>query len=170
VPEHTLVTLERRYRNWQRASKIAAQTLSFVRGAGERKFRIGQSTFDEVLSLNRNKLKNKNIEVIRRYPSDTMVNARTGEIRPVLGNLAGNALDALELNGRLHLRAKPMECTGRPVVQFVVADNDRVISKENQTRGFEPFFTTKKDVDTGLGLWVVKKIMEIERWLRSHPE
>lgn len=146
----------------QRASKIAEQTLSFVRGAGERNsISVGQ-LFDEVLSLNRNKLKNKNVEVVRHYSPDTMVNARTSEIRQVLGNLVGNALDALEVDGRLHLRAKPMECSGRPVVQFVVADNGNGISKENQARIFEPFFTTKKDVGTGLGLWVVKKIMDNE--------
>ena len=146
----------------QRASKIAEQTLSFVRGAGERSsISVGQ-LFDEVLSLNRNKLKNKNVEVVRQYSPDTVVNARTSEIRQVLGNLVGNALDALEVDGRLHLRAKPMECSGRPVVQFVVADNGNGISKENQARIFEPFFTTKKDVGTGLGLWVVKKIMDNE--------
>jgi signal transduction histidine kinase len=146
----------------QRASKIAEQTLSFVRGAGERSsLSVGQ-LFDEVLSLNRNKLKNKSVEVVRRYSPDTMVNARSCEIRQVLGNLVGNALDALELDGRLHLRAKPMECSGRPVVQFVVADNGSGISKENQARVFEAFFTTKKDVGTGLGLWVVKKIMDSE--------
>ena len=146
----------------QRASKIAEQTLSFVRGAGERSsLSVGQ-LFDEVLSLNRNKLKNKSVEVVRHYSPDTMVNARSSEIRQVLGNLVGNALDALEVDGRLHLRAKPMECSGRPVIQFVVADNGSGISKENQARVFEPFFTTKKDVGTGLGLWVVKKIMDSE--------
>jgi PAS domain S-box-containing protein len=146
----------------QRASKIAEQTLSFVRGAGERSsVSVGQ-LFDEVLLLNRNKLKNKNVEVLRRYSPDTLVNARTSEIRQVLGNLVGNALDALEVDGRLHLRAKPVECAGRAVVRFVIADNGSGISKENQTRVFEPFFTTKKDVGTGLGLWVVKKIMDSE--------
>jgi signal transduction histidine kinase len=146
----------------QRASDIANQTLSFVRGAGERSsVSVGQ-LFDEVLSLNRNKLKNKNIEVVRHYAAETMVSARTGEIRQVLGNLVGNALDALELNGKLYLRAKPTECSGRQVIQFVVADNGSGMSKEHQAKIFEPFFTTKKDVGTGLGLWVVKKIMDSE--------
>ena len=146
----------------QRASEIAQQTLSFVRGAGVRSsISVGQ-LFDEVLSLNRNKLKNKNIQVVRHYPSNTMVSARAGEVRQVLGNLVGNALDALEADGKLHLRAKLIERSGRPVVHFVVADNGNGISKENQTRVFEPFFTTKKDVGTGLGLWVVKKIMDSE--------
>jgi PAS domain S-box-containing protein len=146
----------------QRASKIAGQTLSFVRGAGVRSSMSVGQLFDEVLSLNRNKLRNKKVQVVRRYSSDTMVNARTSEIRQVLGNLVGNALDALEVDGKLHLRAKATECDGRPVVQFVVGDDGNGISKENQTKMFEPFFTTKKDVGTGLGLWVVKKIMDSE--------
>jgi PAS domain S-box-containing protein len=145
-----------------RAAEIAQQTLSFVRGGGERNsVSIGQ-LFDEVLLLNRNKIKNKKIEVVRRYSSNTILNARTGEIRQVLGNLVGNALDALEVDGKLYLRAKPAKCFGRPVVQFVVADNGAGMSKEHQARAFEPFFTTKKDVGTGLGLWVVKKIMDSE--------
>jgi PAS domain S-box-containing protein len=146
----------------QRASKIAEQTISFVRTAGERSsISVGQ-LFEEVLSLNRNKLKNKRVELARQYSPDAMINARASEIRQVLGNLVGNALDALEVNGRLHLRAKAIESSGRTVVQLVVADNGSGISKEDQTKIFEPFFTTKKDVGTGLGLWVVKRIMDNE--------
>jgi len=146
----------------QRASKIAEQTISFVRSAGERSsISVGQ-LFEEVLPLNRNKLQNKKVELARQYSPDAMVNARTSEIRQVLGNLVGNALDALEVNGRLHLRAKAIESSGRTVVQFVVADNGGGIPKGDQTKIFEPFFTTKKDVGTGLGLWVVKKIMDNE--------
>jgi PAS domain S-box-containing protein len=146
----------------RRASEIAKQTLSFVRGAGERNpVSVGQ-LFEEVLLLNRNKLKNKNIQVDRRYISEVMVTARTGEIRQVLGNLVGNALDALEFNGKLYLRAKPLEYSGAPAVQFVVADNGSGMSREHQARVFEPFFTTKKDVGTGLGLWVVKNILDRE--------
>jgi PAS domain S-box-containing protein len=146
----------------RRASEIAKQTLSFVRGADERNsVSVGQ-LFEEVLLLNRNKLKNKNIQVVRRYEPEVLVTARTGEVRQVLGNLVGNALDALELNGKLHLRAKPSKYSGEPAVQFVIADNGSGITKEHRARVFEPFFTTKKDVGTGLGLWVVKNILDRE--------
>jgi PAS domain S-box-containing protein len=145
-----------------RVSEMAQQTLPSLRSVGERSsVSIGQ-LFDEVLSLNQNKLNNKRIEVMRRYSSETNVDARASEIRQVLRNLVGNALDALEVNGTLHLRAKPMELSGRTVVQFVVADDGSGISKEHQAKVFEPFFTTKKDVGTGLGLWVVKKIIDNE--------
>lgn len=149
-------------RELRRVSEIAQQTLPSLRGIGERSCISVSQLFDEVLSLNQNKLKNKNIEVMRRYSSETNVDARSSEIRQVLGNLVGNALDALEVNGTLHLRAKSMELSGRPVVQFVVADDGSGIMKEHQAKVFEPFFTTKRDVGTGLGLWVVKKIMDNE--------
>ncbi|WP_348261764.1 PAS domain S-box protein [Telmatobacter sp. DSM 110680] len=149
-------------RELQRASDIANQTLSFVRSSGERSSVSVSQLFDEVLSLNRNKLKNKNIDVVRNYSPETVVTARTGEIRQVLGNVVGNALDALDTHGKLYLRARPAECLGRPVIQFIVADNGSGISKEHQTKVFEPFFTTKNDVGTGLGLWVVKKIIDSE--------
>jgi signal transduction histidine kinase len=40
------------------------------------------------------------------------------------------------------------------------ADSGPGIPPENQAKIFEPFFTTKKDVGTGLGLWVVKDLLE----------
>jgi PAS domain S-box-containing protein len=145
-----------------RASEIAKQTLSFIRGAGDRQFMLVGQVFDDVISLNRNKLKNKNIEVVCRYSPNTVIEAREGEIRQLIGNLIGNALDALKDDGRLYLRARPSACAGRPVIQFVVADTGSGISKEDLARVFEPFFTTKKNVGTGLGLWVVKKIIDGE--------
>jgi PAS domain S-box-containing protein len=146
----------------RRASEIAKQTLSFMQGAGEREFVSVSQVFEDLLSLHRNKLKNKNVEVVRHYSSGTIIEARRGEIRQVLGNLIGNALDALHKDGKLHLRAKPSDCAGRPVVQFVVGDTGGGIPKELLGRIFEPFYTTKQDVGTGLGLWVVKKIVEGE--------
>ena len=146
----------------RRAAEIAEQTLSFAHGTGDRNSVSVGRLFDEVLLLNRNKLRNKNIEVIRDCAPHTVVNARASDIRQVLGNLVGNALDALEVDGRLQLHAKPMKCSGRPVVQFTVADNGSGIEREHLGRIFEPFFTTKKDVGTGLGLWMVKKIVDSE--------
>jgi signal transduction histidine kinase len=43
---------------------------------------------------------------------------------------------------------------------MVVEDDGPGVTAENAKRIFEPFFTTKKDVGTGLGLWVVKEIVE----------
>jgi PAS domain S-box-containing protein len=144
----------------RRATEITRQALTFVRGAGTRESLPVSVLFDDVMSLYRNKLKNKNIEVMRNYSPDTFVESRTGELRQVLGNLVGNALDALPVGGKLYLRAQPSAFAGRPAVSFAVADTGSGIAKDHMPRILEPFFTTKKDVGTGLGLWVVKKVVE----------
>jgi len=144
----------------RRASEIAKQTLTFVRGAGQLVSQPVAELFDEVMSLYRNKVKNKCIEVMPEYSARTFIESRKGEMQQVLGNLIGNALDALGPEGKLYLRARPATCAGLAAVSFLVADTGTGITKDHMARIFEPFFTTKKDVGTGLGLWVVKKAIE----------
>ncbi|WP_083763722.1 ATP-binding protein [Candidatus Korobacter versatilis] len=45
-------------------------------------------------------------------------------------------------------------------VELSVKDDGPGIPDEHRSRLFEAFFTTKKDVGTGLGLWVVKEIVD----------
>jgi len=144
----------------RRASEIAKQTLTFVRGAGQLVSQPVTELFDDVMSLYRNKVKNKGIEVLAEYSRSTVIESRKGEMQQILGNLVGNALDALGPQGNLYLRARPATRAGPAAVSFVVADTGTGITKANMARIFEPFFTTKKDVGTGLGLWVVKKAVE----------
>jgi len=144
----------------RRASEIAKQTLTFVRGAGQLVSEPVSQLFDDVMSLYRNKVSNKSIAVLASYSPHTFIESRRGEMQQVLGNLIGNALDALGDQGKLYLRARPCTSGGTASISFVVADSGTGITKDHLTRVFEPFFTTKKDVGTGLGLWVVKKAVE----------
>ena len=45
-------------------------------------------------------------------------------------------------------------------VEISVLDNGPGIAVEFASQLFQPFLTTKKEVGTGLGLWVSRKIME----------
>jgi len=45
-------------------------------------------------------------------------------------------------------------------VIFEIQDSGTGIGVADQKRIFDAFFTTKKDVGTGLGLWVVKDLLE----------
>ncbi|MDR3736745.1 MAG: HAMP domain-containing sensor histidine kinase, partial [Acidobacteriaceae bacterium] len=85
------------------------------------------------------------------------------ELRQVLANLIGNALDAM--NGMeprvLTIRSRPVTdwSTGRQGVRITVADTGSGMDNATQQHIFEPFFTTKSETGTGLGLWVSEEIV-----------
>jgi signal transduction histidine kinase len=70
--------------------------------------------------------------------------------------LISTAIDALETNGLLKIRMAQK----RDGIVLEVEDGGPGIAAENIDRIFEAFFTTKKDIGTGLGLWVVKDLVE----------
>jgi len=85
-----------------------------------------------------------------------------GEMRQVLTNLIGNALDAMPHGGRLRVRVQSAMDWRRHggSLRITVADTGHGMSAETRKRLFEPFFTTRNDTGTGLGLWVSAGIVE----------
>ena len=145
-----------------RIAKIARQTLGFVRpSAAAGPFDLN-ATLDEVLALHARRLESKHIEVRKRYRNPATVHGDAGEIRQLLANLIGNAIDALPDGGRLELRTLPVldRASGLHGVRVTVADSGSGIRSEHRSRIFEPFFTTKRDVGTGLGLWLAHEIVQ----------
>ncbi len=78
-------------------------------------------------------------------------------MRQAFLNLAINAVQAMPQGGML--RASVRHQPGEPEVEVRFADSGPGISPEVRARIFEPFFTTKAK-GTGLGLAVVKRIIE----------
>jgi signal transduction histidine kinase len=129
-----------------------------------------------VLSIFQGRLVNSHITTGKRLRSTEPVNCFDGEIRQVLSNLVGNAIDAMHPGGgRLMLRSR--EATdwpsGRKGVTLTVADTGSGMTPETRARIFEPFFTTKGINGTGLGLWVSDDIVKRHRGVlrvRSTPQ
>ena len=104
------------------------------------------------------------IQTIREYRGAPPILAMDGEIRQVLANLIGNAVDAMAGGPELrilHLRVRAKRCwrTGAPGVSVLIADRGTGISPAILGRMFEPFFSTKGITGTGLGLWVTREIV-----------
>ncbi|WIG94469.1 ATP-binding protein [Myxococcus sp. SDU36] len=78
-------------------------------------------------------------------------------MRQAFLNLAINAVQAMPQGGML--RASVRRATGTPEVEVRFADSGPGIAPDVRARIFEPFFTTKAK-GTGLGLAVVKRIIE----------
>src|SRR3569623_3607013 len=80
-------------------------------------------------------------------------------IEQILVNLVTNAVDAIGVDGAVTVEVRPSEDGKRAIVE--VRDTGSGIPPETLPKIFGPFFTTKpSDKGTGLGLPVVREIVE----------
>jgi signal transduction histidine kinase len=80
-------------------------------------------------------------------------------LRQALVNLFLNAYQAMPRAGRLDVRSSRGVIDGRPCAEIVVQDTGPGIAADIADKIFQPFFTTKA-TGTGLGLAVVRRILE----------
>jgi signal transduction histidine kinase len=81
-------------------------------------------------------------------------------LHQVLENLYGNAIDAMQGNGTIAIRARGCGPAGRPDrLRIVVRDSGCGLTAEEVAQVFAPFYTTKPG-GTGLGLALVRRITE----------
>lgn len=162
-----------------RVSHITTQTLRFYRQSTRPAQADIAELIETVLALYEVRLRDHNIVVVREFQHVPRVTVYDGEIRQVLANLVGNALDAItsvhsgsssgadSVAGRLVLRLRSCIDWGSedPCVTITVADTGSGMSAATLRRIYEPFFSTKGVTGTGLGLWVSQEIID-----RHHGE
>jgi signal transduction histidine kinase len=150
-------------RELRRASAITNQTLRFYKQSSNAISLTGGELFRSVLSIYQGRLVNSNISIEERLLGDKPVQIFDGEVRHVLNNLVGNAIDALApTGGRILLRSREGTdwASGRKGLVLTVGDTGSGMDRQTQERAFEPFYTTKGLGGTGLGLWVSKEIID----------
>lgn len=102
----------------------------------------------------------KNIEVeLDLSPDMLSVHGDCGMLEQVITNLAINACHAMEKGGVLSIRSRYLTDSGS--MEIAIEDTGCGITRDNLAKIFEPFFTTKKPGEgTGLGMYVVKQIVD----------
>lgn len=145
-----------------RVSQITNQTLRFHKQQTAATATDMSELLESILTLYRGKLSREGIALSVEKRETPVLVCYAGEVRQVLANLIGNALDAMPKGGRLRIRLRPATNwrDGRPGARFTIADTGHGIPKEVRKRIYEPFFTTKGEVGTGLGLWVSAGIVD----------
>lgn len=158
--------LEAAEKEVQRISVIANQTLEFHKQSSTPEAVPCESLVCGSLVLYQGRLLNAQARVDQRQRAKRLAHCIGGEIRQVLNNLIGNAIDALpRAGGRILLRSRDATDwnSGRAGVVLTVADTGSGMSSETQAKVFEAFFSTKGAGGAGLGLWICSQIVERNR-------
>ncbi len=145
----------------QRLSRLLQDFLSLARPSAMRRDRVTlEVLFDEVVQLQLPLAERHGVALSTHVAGGlTAVRGDAPRLKQVLINLVGNALDALtgRGGGHIELRAEPAERPGW--VRLEVADDGPGLPQEEGERLFEPFVTTKEG-GTGLGLALVRQVVE----------
>lgn len=89
-----------------------------------------------------------------------------GQLQQALDSLISNSIQAMPCGGTLSIHSGHIEKNNTRYLTITVRDTGGGIESENIDYIFEPFFSTKKiGVGTGLGLPIVKKIVDEHRGL-----
>ncbi|MBT6073401.1 MAG: GHKL domain-containing protein [Gammaproteobacteria bacterium] len=107
-------------------------------------------------------------EVVVEHKGDASIEADIKRIRQVLNNVFTNTIDALqkENNPVITVKTEPVIHQSNAYVVMEVKDNGHGFDSDLLDSAFEPY-TTTKNKGTGLGLPIVKKIIEEHKGLIS---
>ncbi len=148
-------------RELRRVSVISNQTLRFYKQSTNPRPVAAEDLIESVLSIYQGRTVNARIQVETRMRAKGLTECFEGEIRQVLSNLVGNAIDAMPEGGLLLLRSR----TGtnwksdEAGLIITVADTGSGMSQVVRKKLFDAFYTTKGIGGTGLGLWVSREIV-----------
>lgn len=155
-----------------RVTEITKQTLRFYREPAKPAITEVTPVLDSVLKLFRTRIVAAEVKVrLESRAAHAQVLSTPGELRQVLANLVGNAIDAMRGGGTLRIRIAELGTYQRmsgtstsPTIRISIADTGGGIPPEVLPTIFEPFVTTKGETGTGLGLWVTSEILKKNGW------
>jgi len=118
-----------------------------------------ETSIDDILILLKHNLK-QGVEVTKNYSKLGAIYCYPDELAQVWMNLISNAIHAMNNQGKLEITT--FEDENYQIVS--IQDNGCGIKKDLQDKIFDPFFTTKKSGEgSGLGLDIVKKVVEAHK-------
>lgn len=119
-----------------------------------------EEIFDSIIELFNNKIKNR-IQIVKNIEKNITVRTNYTTLIQVFINLISNAIEAIKENGSITI-----ECYKEDNNSIInIIDTGCGIKDEDLKNIFIPFWTTKEvGKGTGLGLYIVKDIVDKFKW------
>ena len=145
-----------------RITRIVRQMLGLYRNAGQLGSFDLNSVVEDTLTLFGRPLAKTGVNIDKQLAQLPLMKGSADQFRQLLSNLVVNSRDSMPSGGKLVIRTGHIRAADgvHGWIKIVVADTGTGIPKELQTSMFEPFVSTKGEKGTGLGLWIVKGIVE----------
>lgn len=116
---------------------------------------------DDALFFAEQELRHHNIELVKKIDSNLpKLQGDKSQFEEIFLNLIVNAFHSMKTGGKLTISAQSTLHTPQSAIEISVIDSGHGISKENLKNIFKPFYSTKGKQGTGLGLHIVKTLVE----------
>jgi len=165
------IQADRIAREVQSLKRIVTDFLEFARPQEPKKERLPAGTLvRDAAALAAEAAKNQNVAFVIEPSLDSMnLHVDPGHFKRIALNLLHNALQAMPAGGAIRIHGSQTEET----VRLCFADTGQGIPEDIRGKVFTPFFTTR-DKGTGLGLPIVRKLLEVNggavELVRTGPE
>jgi signal transduction histidine kinase len=159
--EKSVVIMERVIKETDRISGITKRLIDFVKpGKAVRRERIEVAEeITEALAFLNTEIKLSDIQIKKNILSGLPpIMADKKHIQQIFFNIIKNAAQSLEDKRAIEIRGKKEGV----LLRFEIKDTGCGIREEDKKKMFAPFFTTKT-YGTGLGLFIVKQLTEINK-------
>lgn len=141
-----------------RLVNMAQEVLDFSRGVSQLNFqKVAYGDFlQEVLVFLQRDFEKRNISLLNENSFESEIEIDADKITRMLMNIAGNSADAMPDGGKFFVRSRQSGTS----LMIELEDTGTGMPEEIRRRIFEPFVTYGKKHGTGLGMSIVKKIVD----------
>jgi signal transduction histidine kinase len=145
-----------------RVTRIVRQMLGLYRNTNQLGTFDLNAVIEDTLALFGRPLLKTKVNVRTDLGNVPPMRGSADQFRQLLSNLVVNAQDAMPEGGELILRTRHLRAADgiHGWITIAVVDCGSGIPKDLRSSIFEPFVSTKGEKGTGLGLWIVKGIVE----------
>lgn len=121
-----------------------------------------EKLIEQIIFISRKESSRINVKIERNFSHSPFIyKGKVEPIKQVFLNIFTNALTALKNGGNLLIEGKNIMRNQKEYIIVSIIDDGPGIDDKIKATIFDPFVTTSSDsLNTGLGLWITKKILE----------